>query len=81
MLRPGGRLRFLEHVRSPNPTWARVQDFIDPAWNALAGGCHPNRATVEAIEQAGFAVESIERFTLGPYPTRPGVLAIARRQP
>lgn len=71
----------MEHVRSPSPTWARVQDVITPVWSALAGGCHPNRATVEAIERAGFVVESLERFPLGPYPTRPQVIGTARRQP
>lgn len=81
MLQPGGLLRFLEHVRSPSPRWAQVQDLVTPAWNILAGGCHPNRATVEAVEQAGFSVESIEPFPLGPYPTRPQVLGTARRPP
>ncbi len=80
MLRPGGLLRFLEHVRSFSPAWARVQDVVTPVWTALAGGCHPNRATVEAVEQAGLVVESIDRFSLGPYPTRPQVLGIARRR-
>jgi hypothetical protein len=81
VLRPGGRLRFLEHVRSANPTWARVQDLVAPAWNVVAGGCYPNRATVESIQQAGFIVEAIERFPMGPYPTRPQVLGTAHRLP
>ncbi|MSQ24591.1 MAG: class I SAM-dependent methyltransferase [Chloroflexi bacterium] len=79
VLKPGGQLRFFEHVRSENGAWAGLQDLVAPAWGVLVGGCHPNRTTVEAIERGGFTVDSIERFPLGPYPTRPMVLGIARR--
>ena len=81
MLRPGGRLHFLEHVRSASPTWAAVQDAVTPVWKRLVDGCCPNRPTVEVIAEAGFAVESLHRSSLGPYPTRPQVLGTARREP
>jgi ubiquinone/menaquinone biosynthesis C-methylase UbiE/peroxiredoxin len=58
VLRPDGRLRMLEHVRSTVPWRARLQDVIQPAWTWAAGGCHPNRDTEAAVEQAGFRIES-----------------------
>ena len=58
VLRPGGQLRALEHVRSPRPWRARLEDAIQPAWTRLAGGCHPNRDTERAVEAAGFVIES-----------------------
>ena len=58
MLRPGGQLRALEHVRSLRPWRARLQDAIQPAWTRLAGGCHPNRDTERAVQAAGFAIET-----------------------
>ena len=79
MLQPGGTLRFFEHVRSTSRTWAAVQDLATPIWATLADGCHPNRATVGVIEQAGFVIESLERLPLGPYPARPGVSGVARQ--
>jgi ubiquinone/menaquinone biosynthesis C-methylase UbiE len=57
VLAPGGALRMLEHVRSASPAWARLQDWIQPAWTAVTGGCHPNRETESAVERAGFAIE------------------------
>lgn len=81
MLRSDGRLRFLEHVRSASAAWAQVQDLVTPVWRTVAGGCCPNRATVQTIENAGFLVESLDRFPLGPYPTRPQVIGVARRVP
>lgn len=56
VLSEAGQLRMIEHVRGEG--WAgRMQDFIQPAWTAVSGGCHPNRNTVEAVEAAGFLVE------------------------
>ena len=61
VLRPGGRLLFIEHVRATGST-ARWQDRIEPFWRRLFGGCHPNRDTVAAIEDAWFEIESFESF-------------------
>src|SRR3712207_3443911 len=52
VLRPGGRLLFIEHVRAEGST-ARWQDRVEPLWRRLFGGCHPNRDTVAAIEESG----------------------------
>ncbi|HEX2740403.1 MAG TPA: class I SAM-dependent methyltransferase [Rubrobacter sp.] len=61
VLRPGGRLLFIEHVRATGSI-ARWQDRIEPFWRRLFGGCHPNRDTVAAIEEVGFEIESFESF-------------------
>lgn len=61
VLRPGGRLLFIEHVRGEGRL-ARWQDRVEPLWRRLAAGCHPNRDTVASIEAAGFYIESLERF-------------------
>jgi ubiquinone/menaquinone biosynthesis C-methylase UbiE len=61
ILRPGGRLLFIEHVRAAGST-ARWQDRLEPLWGRLLGGCHPNRDTVLAIEEAGFEIETFESF-------------------
>jgi ubiquinone/menaquinone biosynthesis C-methylase UbiE len=51
VLKPDGRLLFLEHVRSRGPRVARLQDIAAPGWSHLTGGCHPNRPSVETIER------------------------------
>ncbi|GGO27547.1 methyltransferase type 11 [Microbispora rosea subsp. aerata] len=63
VLAPGGRLRFLEHVRAEPAGWARTQDLLDATvWPRLAGGCHTGRDSLAAVKAAGFAVERAERF-------------------
>ncbi|MCL6641087.1 MAG: class I SAM-dependent methyltransferase [Candidatus Rokubacteria bacterium] len=56
VLAPSGELRAVEHVRSARPWRARFQDWIQPAWTRLTGGCHPNRETETAVERAGFRI-------------------------
>ncbi|HEY7676569.1 MAG TPA: class I SAM-dependent methyltransferase [Candidatus Methylomirabilis sp.] len=65
VLRPGGALRFLEHVRAPSPRLAGVQDRITPLWSRLFAGCHPNRDTLAAIRARGFTVETLETTRRG----------------
>lgn len=64
VLRPAGRLRILEHVRSPHPVIARAQELANPVWGRLAGGCRLDRATRQSVVAAGFSVVS-ERSHLG----------------
>jgi ubiquinone/menaquinone biosynthesis C-methylase UbiE len=74
VLRPGGRLRFLEHVVAEQPgALRRVQRIADATvWPWLAGGCHTARDTAAAITAAGFAVDELHRFRLPPDgPTSP----------
>lgn len=61
VLRPNGQLLFVEHVRSARPWLARIQSFLAPAWEKVAGGCQLDRDTVASIEQAGFQVERLWR--------------------
>lgn len=69
VLKPGGRLLFVEHGRSPDPGVRRWQDRLTPVWRRVGGGCHLNRAIGELIEGAGFRIERIETgYTRGPKP-------------
>ena len=68
VLRPGGRLLFLEHVRLDHPVWGRVQDLVTPVWSTLCAGSHPNRDTVPAIRRACFTIADLERYAFGPIP-------------
>ena len=77
VLRPEGRLRMLEHVRSRVPWRARLQDFIQPAWTWAAGGCHPNRETEAAVERAGFRIEPEGRRAEGTHRRFAARLALA----
>ena len=63
VLRPGGALHFLEHVRGEGGT-ARWQDRLTPIQRRLADGCHLNRDTAAAIERAGFEIAELERFEM-----------------
>ena len=64
VLKPGGRLVFLEHVAAPEGTrLRRMQNFITPIWKRLGDGCHPNRETGAALERAGFARVDYEKIT------------------
>jgi ubiquinone/menaquinone biosynthesis C-methylase UbiE len=64
VLKPGGRLLFLEHVRSDDPGLARWQDRLERPWRFFGDGCHCNRDTVAAIEAAHFSVEEIAKEEL-----------------
>jgi ubiquinone/menaquinone biosynthesis C-methylase UbiE len=61
VLKPGGRLLFLEHVRSEDEAIARWQDRLERPWGFLADGCHPNRDTLATLEHSPLAVESVQR--------------------
>jgi ubiquinone/menaquinone biosynthesis C-methylase UbiE len=84
VLRPGGELRFYEHVIArcqPTRTLLHLADRSG-FWPAIAGGCHPARDTGAAIEAAGFTIERCERFgfSTGPIePSVPHILGVARR--
>lgn len=83
VIRPGGELRFYEHVRAEHPGLARWQDRVDGIWPRLGGGCHANRRTVEAISAGGFTIEEARRFTFRPSRlttlTSSHALGVARR--
>jgi SAM-dependent methyltransferase len=79
VLKPGGELRFYEHVRSTNPVFALLEDLIAPVWRRAAAGCHPNRDTLAAIERAGFAITETTRFAFSPQPALPRLAHILGR--
>jgi SAM-dependent methyltransferase len=62
VLRPGGQVRFYEHVRSQHRVVAVAEDVITPLWARFAGGCHLNRDPVAALGSAGFEVAEVRRF-------------------
>jgi ubiquinone/menaquinone biosynthesis C-methylase UbiE len=64
VLRPGGQLRFYEHVAAEQPGGLRrMQRFVDATlWPRLFAGCHTGRDTVAAIGAAGFVIEEMHRF-------------------
>lgn len=83
VLRPGGELRFMEHVSSDSPVQRRVQRLVDMGlWPVCFGGCHAGRDTVAAIAAAGFTVKDVERYLMPDsrlWPTTPHALGIAVR--
>ncbi|WP_307094214.1 class I SAM-dependent methyltransferase [Arthrobacter sp. V1I9] len=76
VLRPGGTLAFYEHVRSNNRLAAAAEDLLTPAWQRIAGGCHLNRNTLEAITDAGFTEVASRRFGFSAGPLVPPVAHI-----
>lgn len=64
VLRPGGKLLFVEHVRSRNPDLARWQDRLEKPWRFLADGCHCNRDTVSLIEASPFELQQVKHDRL-----------------
>src|SRR5258705_9617137 len=81
VLRPGGQLLFLEHVRSDDPKLARWQDRLEGPWQYLAAGCHPNRDTLATISASGLSVDDVEqgRFPKAPPLVRPLISGRATR--
>src|SRR6185437_4837925 len=67
VLVPGGRLVVLEHVRGDGAT-GRFQDLIAKPWSWFAGGCEPNRRTLEAIAAAGFETTALRSIPRTPVP-------------
>ncbi|MFI7577288.1 class I SAM-dependent methyltransferase [Micromonospora sp. NPDC049497] len=82
VLRPGGQVRFFEHVRAETPGLRRAQRVVDATlWPVLCGGCHTSRDTVGAIRAAGFTITDLDRFpfpaTSIPLPPTPHALGTA----
>lgn len=60
VLRPGGRLLFVEHGLAPDQSIRKWQNGLTPAWRLLSGGCHLNRPIQTMIEGAGFRFDRLE---------------------
>jgi ubiquinone/menaquinone biosynthesis C-methylase UbiE len=80
ILKPGGRLIFVEHVRAGDPGLARWQDRLERPWRFLADGCHCNRDTIATIEASPLELEKVESGQLPKAPpiVRPLVRGSAR---
>jgi ubiquinone/menaquinone biosynthesis C-methylase UbiE len=80
VLRPGGKLVLLEHVRGDGRT-ARWQDRLTPLHKRMAGNCHLNRDTRAAVASAGFDASGVEKTRLpGTHPfVRPGIQGVATK--
>lgn len=69
VLRPSGRLLFVEHGRAPDAGVLWWQDRLTPIWRRLGGGCHLNRPIGELIQGAGFRIERLDTgYMRGPKP-------------
>lgn len=83
VVRPGGEVRFFEHVRAASPGKARLQRALDRSrlWPGVAGGCHCARDTVATLEAAGLTIEEQRSVDVGPAwsHTNPHVIGRARR--
>jgi ubiquinone/menaquinone biosynthesis C-methylase UbiE len=78
VLRPGGGLLFIEHVRANSPLLAALQDTLMRPWRGFAGGCVCNRRTVELMRSCGFSVEADDAVWRGmPAVVRPVVVGRA----
>jgi ubiquinone/menaquinone biosynthesis C-methylase UbiE len=69
VLRPGGRLLFVEHGLSPEIRTARWQHRLTPYWKRISGGCHLDRQMDDLIRSAGFEIDAVETgYLKGPKP-------------
>lgn len=80
VLKPGGCFLFLEHVAAPQGTLLRqLQSTISPIWKVIGDGCHPNRETWIALENAGFTSVTYERFDAQLPIISPHIIGIATK--
>ena len=69
VLKPGGRLLFVEHGLGPDPRIRKWQHRLTPCWKHLAGGCHLDRAINTLVQDAGFRIEKLDTgYMRGPRP-------------
>ena len=60
VLKPGGRLVFIEHGLAPDPGVVRWQRRLEPLWKPIGGGCHLTRRAHELIRDAGFRITELD---------------------
>jgi ubiquinone/menaquinone biosynthesis C-methylase UbiE len=80
VLRPGGQLLFLEHVRADSQRLARWQDRLHRPWHAFAAGCNSNRATVDLLRESTLRVDTVEHDRWSWMPVLVHPLAIGSAQ-
>lgn len=65
VLKPGGSLRLVEHVRAKNPLGRAFMQLANPVWHWMTGGCNINRDTLSAVRAVGFDILNVEKQTMG----------------
>jgi ubiquinone/menaquinone biosynthesis C-methylase UbiE len=86
VIRPGGQLRFFEHVAAERPgLLLTVQKLVDATfWPVMLAGCHTSRDTAAAITEAGFTIKDLDRFKFPdsgpPQPAAPHILGTATKR-
>ncbi len=65
VLKPGGSLRLVEHVRAKNPLGRAFMHLANPVWRWTTDGCNINRDTLRAVRAAGFEVLGVETRMMG----------------
>lgn len=80
VLKPGGALLVIEHVRADDERLARWQDRLQPLQYRLGHGCHCNRPTLQTMQAGGFTTQDVERDRLPKAPpiVRPLIVGSAR---
>ena len=80
VLKPGGQLLFVEHVRAQQPGTARWQDRLERPWKLFADGCRCNRDTVANIKASPLTLDQVQRGELPKSPpiTKPLAWGSAR---
>ncbi len=61
VIKPGGKVIFAEHGKSPDQNIRKLQKTLNPLWSRIAGGCQLNREIVDLYESSGFKFKSMER--------------------
>ena len=82
VVKPGGELLFVEHVRAEDPALARWQDWLESPWRFFADGCRCNRDTVATLANSRFELDAVEhdRMPKAPPIVRPLARGSARRR-
>lgn len=65
VLKPGGSLRLVEHVRAKNRVGRALMNLANPAWHWATGGCNLNRDTLDVVRRAGFDILGIHKQMFG----------------
>lgn len=78
VLRPGGKVRFVEHVASAHPRARRIQSGMQPVWGRVAGGCHLDRDIVGLLEAGGFEVTPLSPTDAGRFELVPFIAGMAQ---
>ncbi|MBA2544838.1 MAG: class I SAM-dependent methyltransferase [Deltaproteobacteria bacterium] len=65
VVKPGGQIRLIEHVRSERRVAGALMKALDPLWFRINGqGCHLDRDPLPALDRAGLRIESIDAFQI-----------------